>query len=281
MSEQIEIKTQSNDEVIKYQLHPSSLIPHPYPLKAVLFDLGDTLIHGNFTAGQTESVWEDIYRELINPQAAADIPELAQIRAAWQQHVQRAMARTWREKTEEELEFLPLVRQAFEAAGLPQTDDAFLREVVALEHRLLYERVVEVAPQALSTLGELKRRGYRLGLVSNFCNLPEVAYANIQQVGLLQYFDQTLLSCELGWRKPSPRIYQAICERLAVAPTECLFIGDRLIEDVQGPQQAGMRAVHFTLFRQEEPNPTIQPDATIASFEQLLELLPETNQLEF
>ena len=87
---------------------------------------------------------------------------------------------------------------------MPQAEDeAFLRQVVALEHRLLYERVVAVAPEALSTLTELKRRGYRLGMVSNFCNLPEVAYENIEQVGLLARFDAAVLSCEVGWRKPS------------------------------------------------------------------------------
>lgn len=244
-------------------------------ISAVIFDLGDTLIHGNFTAGQTESVWEEIYRQIINPQGLRDVPELAHIRRAWQEHVQSAMARTWREKSEKEVDFLPLIQRAFEAAGHKRGNDpAFLREVVALEHRLLYERVVEVAPQAIATLGELKKRGYRLGLVSNFCNLPEVAYANIAQVGLLELFDQSVLSCEVGWRKPSPNIYQAICERLEIAARECLFIGDRLIEDVQGPQKAGMRAVHFTLFRQEEPDPIIQPDATISNFEQLLDLLP-------
>jgi putative hydrolase of the HAD superfamily len=243
-------------------------------IKAILFDLGDTLIHGNFTAGQTESVWEEIYSQLINPQADPAIPSLAQIRAAWQTHVQSAMARVWREKIEQELEFLPMIQRAFEEAGLERaTDPLFLREVVALEHHLLYTTVVEVAPLAIATLKELKRRGYRLGLVSNFCNLPEVAYANIAEVGLLQFFDQSLLSCEFGWRKPSPSIYRAMCEKLEVEPANCLFIGDRLIEDVQGPQRAGMQSIQFTLFRQEEPDPAIQPNAVISDFDQLLELL--------
>lgn len=243
-------------------------------IKAILFDLGDTLIHGNFTAGQTASVWEEIYARLINPQADPAIPSLAQIRSAWQIHVQSAMARVWKEKTEQELEFLPMIQRAFEAAGLERASDPlFLREVVTLEHHLLYTTVVEVAPLAISTLKELKQRGYRLGLVSNFCNLPEVAYANIAEVGLLQYFDRTLLSCEFGWRKPAPSIYQAMCDMLEVEAAGCLFIGDRLIEDVQGPQRAGMQAAQFTLFRQEEPVPAIQPNAVLSNFDELLELL--------
>ncbi len=243
-------------------------------VKAVLFDLGDTLIHGNFTAGATESVWEDIYRELINPANQPGTPNLAALREAWQEHVQAAMARTWREKTEQEVEFLPLIQQAFRAAHLPQADDLpFLRQVVAREHQLLYARVVEVAPEALATLQELKQRGYRLGLVSNFCNLPEVAYENIRQIHLLDWFDAAVLSCEIGWRKPSARIYRTICDRLEVDPADCLFVGDRLIEDIQGPQRLGMRAVHSVQFRQEETNPAIQPDATIHRLDELTSLL--------
>ena len=242
-------------------------------VRAVIFDLGDTLIHGNFTAGATDTVWEDIYAQLINPAKETTIPELKLLRAAWHQHVQTAMARTWQEKTEQEVEFLPLVRQAFQAAGIPG-DDAFLRQVISLEHRLLYERVVSVAPEALATLGELRGRGYRLGLVSNFCNLPEVAYENIRRVGLLDYFDQTILSCEIGWRKPSLLIYRQMLERLDVPGHATVFVGDRLIEDVQGPQKLGMRGVQTVQFRQEEPNPTIAPDAVIARLDELLRLLP-------
>ncbi len=243
-------------------------------IQAVIFDLGDTLIHGNFTAGATETIWEEIYAQLINPAQEATIPELALLRSAWQEHVQTAMARTWREKTEQEVEFMPLVRQAFRSAGIAQAEDeAFLRQVISLEHRLLYQRVVNVAPEAISTLGELRQRGYKLGLVSNFCNLPEVAYQNIRQVGLLDYFDQTILSCEIGLRKPAPAIYQQMLDRLGVAANTVLFVGDRLIEDVQGPQKLGMRGVQTRQFRQDEPNPRIQPDAIVDRLDQILDLL--------
>lgn len=243
-------------------------------IRAVIFDLGDTLIQGNFTAGAIDDIWEEIYRQLINPAQTDAVPELARLRAAWHEHVQSAMARTWREKSEQEVEFMPLVQRAFRAVGMPQAEDPqFLRQVISLEHRLLYERVVSVAPDALSTLRELHRRGYRLGLVSNFCNLPDVAYENIGQVGLLEFFDQTILSCEIGWRKPARLIYQEMINRLGIPPKAVLFVGDRLIEDVQGPQKLGLRAVQTWQFRQEEPRPEIKPDAIIDRLEQLLALL--------
>ena len=241
-------------------------------VQAILFDLGDTLIHGNFTAGATYSVWQDVYRQLINPTGSANLATLDQLYDAIQQHVQPAMARTWREKTEREVEFLPLMQTAFRAAGLPQAEDLdFLRKVAALEHQLLYASIVEVAPDALSILGELKQRGYKLALVSNFCNVPEVVYANLQQVGLLEWFDVVIVSCEFGWRKPSPRIYQAACERLQIAPAEGLFVGDRLVEDIQGPQQFGLQAIQTVQFHQEPPRDDIIPDGIITHLSELLE----------
>jgi putative hydrolase of the HAD superfamily len=245
----------------------------PEKVNAVLFDFGDTLIHGNFTSGATDWVWEEIYREVINPAASGEIAALPEIRAAWREHVQSAMARTWTEKTEQEIDYVTVVQKAFAHAKLPLAADLdFLRRVVEMEHSLLYEKIVTVAPDALTTLARLRENGYRLGLVSNFCNLPEVAYGRIRQVGLLEFFDASVLSCEVGWRKPSLRIYEAICEKLNVAPENCLFVGDRLIEDVRGPQQIGMQTVLTTQFRTEEI-PGITPDAVIARLDELLDLL--------
>jgi FMN phosphatase YigB (HAD superfamily) len=59
-----------------------------------------------------------------------------------------------------------------------------------------------------------------------------------------------------------------------IAPNECLFVGDRLIEDVYGSQQLGMRAILTHEFRQEIPDGTVQPDAIIRGLDQLLDILP-------
>jgi HAD superfamily hydrolase (TIGR01549 family) len=248
-------------------------------LSTVLFDLGDTLIHGNFTAGATQAVWEEVYERLIlqerDPNNSGYVtPPLTRIREAVAEHVGKAMAVTWKEKTEEEMDILALFKAAFEAAGLPRAaEPEFLRQVISLEQELLYARIVEIGQTVMPTLETLRARGYRLGLVSNFCNLVDVVYLNLDRLGLLRYFDQTVLSCEIGWRKPSPRIYTAICEKLEVAPQECLFVGDRLIEDVLGPQKAGMHAVLTREFRQEDPTPEIQPDRVISRLDELLEFL--------
>ncbi|NWJ45161.1 MAG: HAD family hydrolase [Chloroflexi bacterium] len=243
-------------------------------IRAVLLDLGDTLISGNITSGDTETIWEEVYCTLINPCHDSSIPSLPTIRAAIKEHVHNQMAQVWKYKIEKEQDALEMYNIAFAATGF-EVDTCFIHRVLELEHKLLYRHLVRVGPTVFSTLQLLRERGYLLGLCSNFCNLTEVVYESLREVKLLEQFDQTAVSCEVGWRKPSPRIYAAICERLAVAPEECLFVGDRLIEDVKGPQEYGMRAILTHEFRQEDPTPEIQPFAVITRLDQLLAQLEE------
>src|SRR5690348_16645353 len=87
-------------------------------VRNVLLDLGDTLIHGNFTAGATQAVWEEIYTRLISSEAGQDtdylVPPLEHIREAIAKHVGQVMAVAWRDKTEEEMDILALFKAAFE-----------------------------------------------------------------------------------------------------------------------------------------------------------------------
>jgi putative hydrolase of the HAD superfamily len=240
-------------------------------VQVVLFDLGDTLIHGNFTTGETEAVWAEVYNTIINPDNDPGLPDLTTIRRAIADNVGKAMAYTWKHKVEEEMEIIPLFAKAFEVAGLPNyKDEAFIEQVVGAEQEMLYKRVVEIGETVFPTLETLKAQGYRLGMVSNFCNIPAVVRSNLNELGLLPHFEQVIISCELGWRKPSPKVYEAICQQMKIAPAECLFIGDRLIEDVQGPQKAGMHAILTHEFRQEEPEGSIQPQAIIKRLDEVL-----------
>ena len=71
-----------------------------------------------------------------------------------------------------------------------------------------------------------------------------------------------LFSSEVGVRKPDPRIFRVMLERLGVEPAEGVFVGDRVLDDIGGANGVGMRAVLTREFRQEEPE-EITPDAVI------------------
>jgi putative hydrolase of the HAD superfamily len=75
----------------------------------------------------------------------------------------------------------------------------------------------------VETLARLKEEGYKLGLLSN-CSIeipilwPETAFAD--------RFDSLIFSSRERVKKPDPAIYRLACQRLGVAPEQCLYIAD-------------------------------------------------------
>lgn len=55
-----------------------------------------------------------------------------------------------------------------------------------------------------------------------------------------------VLSYETGFIKPEPGIYQAAINQLQLPPEDCLFVGDTLLADYDGPRAFGMRSFHLT-----------------------------------
>lgn len=53
------------------------------------------------------------------------------------------------------------------------------------------------------------------------------------------------LSYEVGYIKPEPEIYQWIVNRAAINPARCLFVGDTLLADYEGPRTFGFNARHL------------------------------------
>ncbi len=83
----------------------------------------------------------------------------------------------------------------------------------------------------------------RIGLISNTIWPAELHRLDLERHGLLEHFGATVFSSEAGLWKPDPRIFALTLERLGVAPDRAVFVGDRLMEDIQGAQRAGLRAV--------------------------------------
>lgn len=89
-------------------------------------------------------------------------------------------------------------------------------------------------------LRDLKRRGYRLGVVSNADGTVE---ALLESLGLRHHFEFVIDSGSVGVEKPDPRIFRMALERMGVEPHEALYVGDVYEIDVVGARAAGMPAV--------------------------------------
>jgi putative hydrolase of the HAD superfamily len=99
-----------------------------------------------------------------------------------------------------------------------------------------------VFPEANRTLATLRENGYTIGLLSNTPFRAQDHRHDLAHFGLWDHFDATVFSSTMKYRKPHPEPFKVICKRLGVSPTRSLYIGDRQLEDVQGPQAVGMTA---------------------------------------
>jgi len=121
--------------------------------------------------------------------------------------------------------------------GLPDA----LADRLVQSHRDLSPGVGELFPDARATLEELRRRGFRLGLITN--GRVETQGAKLRRLGLEPFFDATLISEREGVRKPERRIFELALSRLGVSADQAWFVGDHPMADVAGARAAGLTAV--------------------------------------
>jgi FMN phosphatase YigB (HAD superfamily) len=65
----------------------------------------------------------------------------------------------------------------------------------------------------------------------------------VRALGLLEHFGTLAISCDLGYMKPHPRIFEHALEHLGIAPGDAVMVGDSIRADVVGSQALGMTAI--------------------------------------
>lgn len=107
-------------------------------------------------------------------------------------------------------------------------------------------------PAMIEAVVAARRAGIRTGLLSNSWG------RRYDRSRWEEMFDVTLISGELGMRKPDPRIYALAAERLGLPAEQIVFVDD-LPHNLPPAEQAGMATVHHT-----------DPRRTLARLEELL-----------
>jgi putative hydrolase of the HAD superfamily len=135
-------------------------------------------------------------------------------------------------------------------------DSLFEAEARALGHELQGREVLAVLagtvrPAMVAALDRLKAEGFALGCITN--NVPTGHGAGMARSGnrsdeyeqIFARFDHTIESSKAGVRKPDPRIYQMMCEALAVDPAACVYLDDLGI-NCKPAAMLGMAAIKVT-----------------------------------
>jgi putative hydrolase of the HAD superfamily len=101
---------------------------------------------------------------------------------------------------------------------------------------------IEVRPPMLSAVREVRDLGLHCGLATNQQNLRGTYMRG--SLGFETIFDEQFYSFELGFAKPDAGYFQAIMDRIAVAPDRVLFIDDHEV-NVAGASEIGIHAELF------------------------------------
>jgi HAD superfamily hydrolase (TIGR01662 family) len=235
------------------------------PIDAVLFDYGHTVIHFDERPHSALlGAYEKVNR-LLASTVEREVPASQVLIERVSQVVDDEIQRDYAAGRPEEVEIAAIYDAALRGLGLELAPDLIERVMELEQEGWLVS--VHVGPDVVDTLRTLRERGLRLGLVSNAAYRPRLMTQQLAALGLRDSFDGVTFSSEVGLRKPHPEIYLDALRKVGIEAERTLFVGDRVREDILGPQRLGMRAVLTREWRQED-----DPGAADAVIQRLGEL---------
>jgi putative hydrolase of the HAD superfamily len=189
--------------------------------RAVTFDVGGTLIEPHPSVG---AVYAEVARR-FGIEANPDVVTGCFYRA-WKERGQFDYTRAaWSE----------LVCASFQDFGVisPECFSA------------IYEAFAEpsawrIFPDVLPALAALRSANMRMGIISNW---DERLRPLLRALHLSDYFEEIVISHEVGYAKPKRQIYQAALETLRLPASQILHMGDGRRENFEGARDAGFAAL--------------------------------------
>jgi putative hydrolase of the HAD superfamily len=237
---------------------PPSRLGKPAAVKAVLFDLDDTLWPIEPVIARAEQLLFDWLRD-----HAPAVTRQFTIESLRQQRLDLVASNPVFKFDLWQLRHAALT-SAFKSVGEdPGKVDAAM--AVFSEARHAVTPFADVEP-ALTRL-RLHQR-LLLGTVSN-------GFADLGKIGLAQHFQVSIAAHRFGRGKPDPAIFHAACSALNVAPEETVYAGDDPMLDVVGAQQAGLQAVWINRFERVLPA-GVSAQASCTSLHELEAWLEQT-----
>lgn len=102
-----------------------------------------------------------------------------------------------------------------------------------------------VYPESISALETVRAAGLKTCLVSNtpWGSPPFLWREEMERLGLSPHFDAQVYCGDVGWRKPDGRIFAEATAKLGAQSGECAMVGDHIEWDIEGATAAGMTAV--------------------------------------
>jgi putative hydrolase of the HAD superfamily len=159
------------------------------------------------------------------------------------------------------------------AAGLEPSGEAHQRGVEA--YRAWWEPHTYTDPDVVPLLTALRDRAIRVGVLSNTVWPRDDHELVFARDGVLHLIDGAIYTSEIDYTKPHPEAFAAAMSAVgADRPERCVYVGDRLFDDIHGAHGAGMKAVfvpHSEIPAVQRGHTDGEPDAVL---DRLADLLP-------
>jgi HAD superfamily hydrolase (TIGR01549 family) len=231
------------------------------PIEAVIFDWGGTL--ATWHTIDLFAVWRSV-AVLIDEHRADELAAalLAAEDSVWLRSRDEQLSGTFEEVCAlAEVVMTPAALAEYERQWHPHT---------------------ELDPEAPAMLSELRDRGLKVGVLSNTIWSRQRHEDIFARDGILELFDGAVYTSEIPWTKPHPEAFRAAIKAAgATDPARCVFVGDRLFDDVWGAQNAGMRAIHIphsAIPANQVGHSVGEPDATAQRLSELPEIVDAWNE---
>ena len=243
------------------------------PIRAVMFDLGNTLMH---------AVAPDMWPEVIHRgnQALMDylcnldiLTECDTFTVEFNQRLHQYYAE--RDKQMIETSTFLVLKELLADKGYADVSDRVIRESLD-EHYAVTQKNWKLEKDTVTCLEALQQGNYKMGIISNAGDDRDVQQL-VKRFGIDSYFELILTSAACGYRKPHQRIFELALEYFNVRAEEVAMVGDTLNADILGANQMDMYSIWITR-RAEDPTDgelPVKPQATLKTLDQLPSLLQE------
>ena len=202
--------------------------------EVVFFDVGNTLL---FADPPVPAVFARVARRFGHDLDVSDVePCMPEVDAYYQSEYLRD-GDFWCVHERAVQIWLDMYAMMADYCGITRDVDVLTQ---AVYDDYLLPRNWSLFPDVEACLKGLKRRGFRLGVVSNWDATLERL---IRSMGLLPYFDEVIASAAVGCRKPHKAIFDIALERMGVTASQAVHVGDLPEADGEGARSAGIRPV--------------------------------------
>ncbi|UCG60303.1 MAG: HAD-IA family hydrolase [Candidatus Zixiibacteriota bacterium] len=233
--------------------------------RAVIFDLGSTLIEyesipcSELSVIASRSVWS-----FLTDKGFKVPPEEEFIDTF--EYIKNEFRKPARENLTEWS--IPQAAERLLAEFGIESQDGLVKKLFQAYYRPVAEQIYAYDDTA-ETLERVKRRGMVVGLISNTIFPEQTHRDELKKFKLHKFFDFAIFSSTFGVRKPHPDIFCAAANMAGSAPAECVYVGDRYVEDYRGPTEVGMPAVLKIVRYREYPQDLLGEIPTINSLSEL------------